>query len=344
MSRFICNTKDLDNYIGHYIAQEVYDAKCRLLVNTNYKIDNKTSIALQKHEVYCVLISEEKIKKEPVSIELRQAKTIEYRKTKLRNAFDDVRKEILSNKKRAFRPSVLLSQETLKKVEKAVDSILESIMSNPFIAVNLMPLEKDSDFLIRHSVNVCYLGLCFVSSYKQIFDILRHPEKGMSRFEGRRNTNSPSDLVSFGIGCFLHDIGKFPMLDVVNLDITYENKNKVWDTIKNHPAIGHEMLFGKNINAHALLGIKFHHENYDGSGYPYGISDYKIHPYSRIIRILDSFDAGMTKRPGREEKPFTDMLSEILSLSGSHYDPEFVRLFIDMMLCGKSGLVGGFGN
>ena len=339
MSRFSCEIKDLGNYIGYYIAQELYDNKGRLLVNINCKITEKIVAALQKHDIYFVLISEELTEEELIKIEARQSKTIEKRKVELRNTFRSVRDEIISNQRRAKKPSVLLNQEILKKVEQAVDSILEAIMANPFVAINLVPLEKNADFLIKHSINVCYLGLCLASSYKQIFNILRDSEKGMGRFEGRKNTNSSTNLVSFGVGCFLHDIGKLPMLDIINSDTKYDSDNEAWETIRKHPGVGYDMLFGKNINAHTLLGIKFHHENFDGTGYPYGVGGYKIHPYSRIIRIIDSFDAGMTKRPGRDEKPFTDMLSEILALSGTHYDPEFSHLFVDMMLCGKSGLI-----
>jgi len=339
MSRFMCEIKDLGNYIGHYIAQEIYDTRGRLLVNINYQINERIVSAIEKHDVYCILISNEEIKEEVISTESRQIRTIEKRKIELRNTFHSVRDEILSNKSRSKKPSVFLNQETLKKVEKAVDSILEAIMANPFVAINFISLEDNANFLIKHSINVCYLGLCLVSNYRQTFNILRDSEKGIGRFDGKKTTNALTDLTSFGVSCFLHDIGKLPILDIIDSDKKYDNNHEAWEIIKKHPGVGYDMLFGKNINAHTLLGIKYHHENFDGTGYPYGIAKYKIHPYSRMIRIIDSFDAGMTKRPGREEKPFTEMLSEILALSGTHYDPEFSHLFIDMMLCGKSGLI-----
>lgn len=339
MSRFMCKTKNLKDYIGYYVAQDVCDLNGRLLIKLNYKINEKIQQSLERFDICSIWISEKEVDKSSINVESRQVRTIEQRKKTLRNTFDEVRDNIISNTKRANKPSVLLNQETLRKVEDAVDSILESILRNPYVAVNLVPLENDADYLIKHSINVCYLGLCLLSSYKQVFNILRDPIKGLKRFQSKRVIHSPYDLNSFGVSCFLHDIAKVTMLDVINEERSYEEGDEEWEIIKKHPIIGHDMLFGKKVDAHALLGIKFHHENIDGTGYPLGVGGYKIHPYSRIIRIIDSFDAATTKRPGKEPKPFTDVLGEILAMSGSHYDSDFSNLFIDMMLCGKSGLV-----
>ena len=339
MSRFMCNINDLENHIGYYIAQEIFDIKGRLLVAINYEVDERIYESLLRNEVYCLMISEEKIEIKVLNSDSREAQTIENRKKNLRSVFNEVRDEVISRNKRSSKPSALLNMGVLKKVEKTIDLIIDLIMNNPFVAVNLIPLERYSQNLIRHSVNVCYLGLCLMASYKQIPNIMRDRKKGIGRFSEKKTSVLPSDLTSFGICCFLHDIGKLPMLDIIGSDERYEKDDSAWETIKTHSEIGRDMLFGKNINADVLLGIKYHHENFDGSGYPFGIEGYKIHPYSRIIRIIDSFDSGMENRPGREGKPFAEMLGEILALSGIIYDPELSDLFIDMMLCGKSGLI-----
>jgi hypothetical protein len=226
-------------------------------------------------------------------------------------------------------------------IEGAIESILNIITENPFVAASLEPLQGEADYLIRHSVNVSYMGLCLMSSYEGVKDIVQDKEKGINRFnvEGQKYKKT-SDLVDFGSACFLHDIGKLPMLHIVGQDVVYEEEDEEkWKEIRKHPDYGHDMLFGQSINAHVLLAIKYHHENWDGSGYNYGIKGHKIHTYSRMIRVIDSFEAAISKSPGRSGKIFRNILGELLALSGKHYDPEIVKYFIDMMLAGRSGLI-----
>jgi HD-GYP domain-containing protein (c-di-GMP phosphodiesterase class II) len=339
MERFNCNLEDLNQYQGYFVSQDVFDRNGRFLVKANYPLSSSIISALKSQDLENVLISDQKISKDTIAEESRHGRKIQSSRKKLKESFSSIRNQILSNKNMGRSPSVFLNQKALKSVEDAVDKILDSIMANPFVAMNIIPLDKSSDVMLRHSVNVCYLGLCLFANYRQVFDILRDKEKGLSRFEAKKNIHSPDDLVAFGLSCFFHDIGVISISDVIEKDVKFGPDHEAWDSIKQHPGIGYQMLFGKNISAHSLLGIKYHHENFDGSGYPFGVSGHKIHPYSSIIRIIDSFDAGMTTKPGREGKPFTDILSEILVFSNSYYDPDFAHLFIDMMLCGKSGLV-----
>ncbi len=72
-----------------------------------------------------------------------------------------------------------------------------------------------------------------------------------------------------------------------------------------------------------------HHEKYDGSGYPRGLSGKEIHPFARIVAIADVFDALSHARCYKPAWPLDEVLSEMQSCSGSHFDPDFLRLFID---------------
>ena len=83
--------------------------------------------------------------------------------------------------------------------------------------------------------------------------------------------------------------------------------------------------------------MKYHHENLDGTGYPYGIKGYKIHIYSRIIRIVDSYDAATTDRPGRPAKDREIIFKELKELSGTHYDQEIVDCFLEFMQNNREG-------
>jgi hypothetical protein len=341
MERFLCNIQEIDKYQGYYIASPVYDDSGRLLLNFNFQINDRAISALRKNEIHLVWLCSERV--EEALEQDRDSKdlaSIKAKRSALQNTFCDIRKDVALNAKRN-KMKISLSKKNIKKVENAIDSMLDQILKNPFVAATLEPLYCEGDFLIRHSVNTTYFGLCMMSNYPGIIEILRDPEKGLVRFQNSQVINPQSlDISTFGMACFLHDIGKIYILSVVGSDEKYKDDDEeVWNQIKKHPTIGHDMLFGKQMDAHVLLGIKYHHENMDGSGYPYGIEGYKIHPFSRMIRIIDSFDAAITKGPGRADKNFKEILGELLGLSGTLYDPDLVKYFIDMLLGGKSGLV-----
>jgi len=81
----------------------------------------------------------------------------------------------------------------------------------------------------------------------------------------------------------------------------------------------------------------YHHENYDGSGYPCQIKGNSIPIEARIIRLVDSFDAMTSNRPYRAGLPPAKALNELLQLSGSYYDPALVHSFAELY---QEGLLG----
>jgi len=343
MAEFMCNVGMLDKYIGYYVSREVYDAKPRKLIGINSVITEKLIKSLEGYNVQSIWISKELVdetnKTTFLSDEAQQLTILMGRRKALKETFEEVKNEILYQTKNKNRPIISISQKSLKKVESTVDAILDVIMENPAVAMNLPELNVKDGFFLKHSVNVTYLGLCLISSYPGILDIFRDTEAGLPRFESKTNLLSPLDLVSFGMSCFLHDIGLLPMIHEVAEDKVFNEGDEIWKEIKKHPVFGHDMLFGQGINAHTLLGVKFHHEHIDGSGYPFGVGGYKIHPYSRIIRIIESFDSITTDTPGKSARPFPEALSEILGLSGTRYDPDITKFFVDLVLGGKSGLI-----
>lgn len=342
MGRFLCNIDEIDKHEGCYVASKVYDENGRLLLNLNYKISGKAKAALKKQDIHIIWLSESPTKEAP-DIDDKRLVSLKAKRSVLQGTFADVKKEVMMSRKRN-KMNISLSKKNIKKIEDSIDAILDQIIENPFVAATLEPLYNDADFLVKHSVNVTYFGLCMLANYPGVMDILKDEEKGMVRFEASRRINNKSfSLSTFGMTCFLHDIGKIHILDIIGSEESYDANNEetkeIWEQIKKHTIVGHDMLFGKQINAHALLGIKYHHENFDGSGYPFGVTGYKIHPFSRIIRVIDSFDAAIAKGPGRADKDFKTILGELLALSGKYYDPEIVKYFIDLLLGGKSGLV-----
>jgi putative two-component system response regulator len=99
--------------------------------------------------------------------------------------------------------------------------------------------------------------------------------------------------------------------------------------MQTHTTLGAEILSG-----HDSLLIKMgqvialtHHEKWDGSGYPQGLSEYAIPMAGRIVAICDVFDALISKRPYKELWPLSDALDEIRAGNGTAFDPKLVECF-----------------
>jgi putative nucleotidyltransferase with HDIG domain len=121
----------------------------------------------------------------------------------------------------------------------------------------------------------------------------------------------------------LHDIGKIATPDSILLKPDKLSKLE-YNLIKEHVNVGVKML--KNIPMFEGIShiIKYHHEKYNGSGYPDGLSGNDIPELSRIMMVADAFDAMTTNRIYKHKKSVNDALAELKSLSKIHYHPEVV--------------------
>ncbi|MDI6711124.1 MAG: diguanylate cyclase [Bacillota bacterium] len=130
-------------------------------------------------------------------------------------------------------------------------------------------------------------------------------------------------------GAYLHDIGK------VEIDRTVLNKQgplsgEEWAIMRRHPVWGSELVEPIPFLHDLVPVIKYHHENYDGSGYPEGLKGEEIPIEARIVRIVDSFDAMVTERPYGIKRTPEEACREIEKGAGTLYDPELARVFVTM--------------
>ena len=133
------------------------------------------------------------------------------------------------------------------------------------------------------------------------------------------------------IAAHLHDIGKLSVPpDVLNKPSKLSNEE--FELIKRHPVLGHEVISRIAHLSSISRIILHHHERYDGTGYPYGLKGKDIPLDSRIITLADSFDAMVTSRPYRKAITISKAVNELLSCSGTQFDPQLVDKFLDMML------------
>jgi putative nucleotidyltransferase with HDIG domain len=131
------------------------------------------------------------------------------------------------------------------------------------------------------------------------------------------------------MSALFHDIGKLGVPDNVLLKPGKLTKDE-FQKIKEHPSIGVSILKNIDFLAETLPIILHHHEKYDGSGYPDGISGNEIPFESRIICIADTYDAMTSDRPYRKELSHEEAIAEIIKFRGIQFDPEVTDAFLTL--------------
>ena len=126
----------------------------------------------------------------------------------------------------------------------------------------------------------------------------------------------------------MHDTGKVGIPDDI-LKASRKLTLEEWEVMKRHAEIGYNILSNSNTPMFIMAAeiARYHHEKWDGSGYPEGLSGESIPEAARIVALADVFDALTMKRPYKEAWSVEDAIAEIRKNSGSHFEPRLVELF-----------------
>ncbi len=135
---------------------------------------------------------------------------------------------------------------------------------------------------------------------------------------------------TLGYGFFLHDIGKVGIPEHILCKAGPLSVDE-WTVMRNHPIIGAQIVAPIAFLSEAVDLIRHHHERFDGSGYPDGLAGEAIPLAARIFSVADSFDAMTSDRPYRGAIGIERALEEIRAGAGTQFDPEIVRVFVDMV-------------
>jgi putative nucleotidyltransferase with HDIG domain len=149
---------------------------------------------------------------------------------------------------------------------------------------------------------------------------------------------SDADVELVRLAGIVHDVGKIGVPEAV---LTKAGKltDSEFDSIKQHPAIGHRILSGIPPLAPVLPAVLHHHERFDGKGYPHGLAGEAIPFFARIVSIADTFDAMSSSRSYRPAMPRDRVLREMAASAGAQLDPSLVLTFVLMDFSGYDALM-----
>ena len=143
----------------------------------------------------------------------------------------------------------------------------------------------------------------------------------IARFLGK----SEEDCRKIYYAALLHDVGKIGISDnIINKD--GEPTEEEYKIIMQHPIIGEQILKSITEYPYLSIGARYHHERYDGKGYPEGLKGEDIPEIARIIAVADTYDAMTSSRSYRDALPQLVAREEIVKGSGTQFDPHFVRI------------------
>ncbi len=181
----------------------------------------------------------------------------------------------------------------------AANSLVDELTSSPQNIPNMIRLAEYDSYTFSHSINVAITAILIGIDLK-----LREP-----------------GLKELASAAFLHDIGK------VKIPVAILNKKepltpKERELLNLHPKAGYDILKAEPEISHEVkTGVLLHHENYDGSGYPFGIYADKIHIYAQIIHVADVWDALTSKRSYKDANSPREALAYIKNNSGTLFHP-----------------------
>ncbi|MGE4559640.1 MAG: HD-GYP domain-containing protein [Desulfobulbus sp.] len=137
----------------------------------------------------------------------------------------------------------------------------------------------------------------------------------------------PADMPRLILGAFLHDVGKIGISDTL-LNEPGRLNGQQRRVMQDHVTMGMEIIRNSGWLQTGSPVIEYHHEHYDGTGYPHGLCGAAIPLVARIFAIVDVFDALGSERPYKKALPLDQCLKAIAGESGHHFDPALVAVFL----------------
>ncbi|MFN3692123.1 MAG: HD-GYP domain-containing protein [Fervidobacterium sp.] len=213
----------------------------------------------------------------------------------------------------------------------------------PFVTEEIETVKSLSGFFTSFIATHNYLSSQGKFQKDMILTIIRILEYHDPYTKGHsRNVANLSSLLAEKLGLpdstikktywagLVHDIGKIVVpSSILNKEgkLTLEE----FEVIKKHPAYGHDFLSTSSELRELARYVLHHHERWDGKGYPSGLSGDEIPLISRIITVVDAWDAMTSDRPYRKGLSLEQAKQELIEHSGMQFDPNIVKVFVELI-------------
>lgn len=196
---------------------------------------------------------------------------------------------------------VIMSQQ--QHLEDYAHNLEESYVAT--IKILAAALDARDNYTLGHSARVARLSLLI----------------------GKQMGLNNDELKDLEMACFLHDIGKIHIPDIIINKPVKLDSNET-QVIKKHPEQGAAILRLAGSLHKYIPVILHHHEWYNGQGYPHGLKGDEIHTFAQIVSIADTYDAMTTSRPYRKGCSREEAAEEIMKFRGTQFNPELTDIFL----------------
>lgn len=232
-------------------------------------------------------------------------KSVEKEFSAAQEAHIDARSQIESNLKRMVEGEAI----NVTRIRSSVKSCVDSIVNNPNALIWLGRLRSKDNYIAEHCLNVGILAIAF----------------------GRHLGMGSDELEILGMCGMLHDVGKLKVNQKV-LDKPSKLTEDEFAIIKDHCRIGRDILSQDESIPKTVIEAAFgHHERMDGSGYPRGLQADTLNLYTRMISIVDTYDAITTNRCYDTSRPPTEAMKILFDCRSTQFEPILVEKFIECL-------------
>ena len=206
-----------------------------------------------------------------------------------------------------------INRRNTKEINYCLQQIGQALEDNPGQAIKeIMHAGLIIDRLVPyrdgHSLRVCNYALLIARSLRL----------------------NKEEMIMVEVSAILHDIGKIGIDNSILLKpekLTKAEKRE----IEKHTLTGYIILHSFIDRPQILDGVRYHHEFWDGTGYPYGLRDNEIPLISRVIAVADAFDAMTSHRPYRSIYSKNKAIAELKKFAGIQFEAKMVRIFLEVL-------------
>ncbi len=233
--------------------------------------------------------------------------------------------DLLSGVQSSFASRISLKSMDCGGIEDAVGGVMDHLEANPVMAMKLMHPDQGEHYLVTHSAHVFYLSLVMGNAVRDLV----HKARRENRLRVANNFKGDLDLTPLALAALFMDLGMWPLRDFYTQTTSLTEDQCI--QIRNHPVVSAEGI-PRNWPDLTKLIIETHHENFDGTGYPYGLMGEELHFFARILRIADAYAAATSTQTYKEAvSPARALWEMTWGPFNQFYDPILRKIFASLL-------------